>query len=213
MLPDMTQRVKFALGCYSRPMSQDPVPLRERTRRAVRKELQTVAIALFLEQGFEATTVEQIAEAAGLSRRSFHRYFASKDDVLTAALEDSGAKIAAGIAARPETDRPWLALRRGFDDLVAGAGPEAVPLIRAMLQSTALSSSHAQKEANWQRAMSDALEPRLANTPDRPLQARALAAAALACLTAAQLEWVAGDGTRPLGPLLDVAMTAVAPLD
>ena len=79
----------------------ETVSLRERTRRAVRKELQTVAIDLFLQQGFDATTVEQIAEAAGLSRRSFHRYFASKDDVLAAALEDSGATIAAGIAARP----------------------------------------------------------------------------------------------------------------
>jgi AcrR family transcriptional regulator len=194
-------------------MDQDlVVPLRERTRRAVRKELQTVAIGLFLQQGFEATTVEQIAEAAGLSRRSFHRYFASKDDVLAAALEDSGAKIAVGIAARPETEGPWLALRRGFDDLVVSAGPDAVPLIRAMLHSTALSSSHAQKEASWQRAMAEALAPRLPDTPDRPLQARALAAAALACLTAAQLDWIIDDGDRPLGPLLDTAMTAVAPL-
>lgn len=194
-------------------MEQDPaLPLRERTRRAVRKELQTVAIGLFLRQGFEATTVEQIAEAAGLSRRSFHRYFASKDDVLTAALEDSGAAIAAGIAARPETESPWLALRRGFDDLVASAGPEAVPMMRAMLQSTALSSSHAQKEASWQQAMADALAPRLPDTPDRPLQARALAAAALACLTAAQFDWIADDGARPLGPLVDTAMSAVAPL-
>lgn len=188
------------------------LPLRERTRRAVRKELQTVAIGLFLKQGFDATTVEQIAEAAGLSRRSFHRYFASKDDVLTAALEDTGAAIAASIAARPGNESPWLVLRRGFDDLIAGAGPEAVPMIRAMLQSTALSSSHAQKEANWQQAMADALEPKLPQSPDRPLQARALAAAALACLTAAQLDWISDDGTRALGPLVDVAMTAVAPL-
>jgi AcrR family transcriptional regulator len=188
------------------------VPLRERTRRAVRRELQTVAIGLFLQQGFEATTVEQIAEAAGLSRRSFHRYFASKDDVLAAALENSGAKIAVGIAARPETEGPWLALRRGFDDLVTSAGPDAVPLIRAMLHSTALSSSHAQKEASWQQAITEVLAPRLPDTPDRPLQARALAAAALACLTAAQLDWITDDGDRPLGPLLDTAMTAVAPL-
>ena len=194
-------------------MGQDlVVPLRERTRRAVRKELQTVAIGLFLRQGFEATTVEQIAEAAGLSRRSFHRYFATKDDVLAAALEDTGAKIAAGIAARPDDDGPWLALRRGFDDLVTSAGAEAVPMIRAMLHSTALSSSHAQKEASWQHAMSEALVPRLPDSPDRPLQARALAAAALACLTAAQLEWIADDGARSLGPLLDTAMSAVAPL-
>lgn len=188
------------------------VPLRERTRRAVRKELQTVAIGLFLKQGFEATTVEQIAEAAGLSRRSFHRYFASKDDVLTAALEDSGAKIAAGIAARPRNERPWLALRRAFDGLVASAGPEAVPMIRAMLHSTALSSSHAQKDASWQQAMSEALEPRLPDSPDRPLRARALAAAALACLTAAELEWITDDGARPLGPLVDTAMAAISPL-
>lgn len=188
------------------------MPLRERTRRAVRHELQTVAIALFLEHGYEATTVEQIAEAAGLSRRSFFRYFESKGDVLTAAFEDTGAAIAAAIAARPESENPWVALRRGFDPSLDATGPEAVPLVRAMLQSTAMSSSHTQKEANWQQAIAFVLEARLPAATHRALQARALAAAALACLTAAQLEWVAHEGTRPLGPLLDAAMQAVAPL-
>lgn len=189
------------------------LPLRERTRRAVRKELQTAAIGLFLEHGFEATTVEQIAEAAGLSRRSFHRYFASKDDVLSAALEETGAAIATAVTAAPDSELVWPALRRGLDVIVQQERADALPLVRAMLQSTAMSGAHAQKEASWQRAIAQALQPRMPAAPDRALQARALAAAALACLTVAQLEWVQHEATCPMGPLLDQAMAAVAPLD
>ena len=61
----------------------EPTPgLRERTRRAVHREIAEAGMALFLDQGFEETTVDQIAEAAGISRRSFFRYFATKEDVV-----------------------------------------------------------------------------------------------------------------------------------
>ena len=94
--------------------------LRERTRQAVRAELVQVALGLFLENGFEATTVEQIATEVGLSRRSFHRYFATKDDVLTQALSLIGDKIADELAGRPIDEPPWTALRRAFDSLRPG---------------------------------------------------------------------------------------------
>jgi AcrR family transcriptional regulator len=195
-------------------MTEEPVGLRERTRRAVRAELQAVAIDLFLRQGFDATTVEQIAEAAGLSRRSFFRYFSSKDEVLARALADTGDAIAADIAARPDHEPPWVALRRGFTSLVeqADADPRAVALTRAMLASATLQNSHAAKQASWQRSIAGALQARLAPSPHRRLQAEALAAAALACLTSAQQQWVSDDGAHPLGPLLDTAMNAVSPI-
>ena len=60
----------------------NPMPIRERTRRLAQTELTTVAQDLFLEHGYEQTTVDQIAAAAGMSKRTFFRYFPSKDDLV-----------------------------------------------------------------------------------------------------------------------------------
>jgi len=59
-----------------------PHNLQSRKHRLVHDAIYDAAIDLFIEKGFDETTVEQIAEAAGVSRRSFFRYFASKDDLL-----------------------------------------------------------------------------------------------------------------------------------
>ncbi|MFK4872661.1 TetR/AcrR family transcriptional regulator [Novosphingobium sp. ZW T3_23] len=61
---------------------------REIARRAIREEIARAALTRFQQQGFEKTTVEEIAGDVGLSARTYFRYFASKDDVL---LEPSSA--------------------------------------------------------------------------------------------------------------------------
>jgi AcrR family transcriptional regulator len=174
-------------------------------------------LELFLRQGFEGTTVEQIATSAGLSRRSFHRYFATKDDVLAQALRASGDKVAAELADRPSGEAPWTALRRAFDPLVAWmtADAQSLALTRIMLESSALGSGHAQKQESWREVVASTLAPRLTTPVEsvRQLEADALSGSAIACLMAALADWVGDDGQQALGRLLDVAMSAVAPLD
>ena len=195
-------------------MEKKEIGLRARTKRAVQAELFAVAMELFLSQGFDATTVEQIADAAGLSRRSFFRYFASKDDVLGQALAATGTDIANELARRPSDELPWAALRRAFDTLLRQmmADDRSLPMTRLMLESPALHASHLQKQASWRRSIADVLALRLgpeSNDTDRGLQADALSAAALACLMSAQVEWVARNGQTSLAELLDIAMGTV----
>ena len=61
-------------------------------------------MALFLERGFEATTLDDIAAAADISRRSFFHYFASKEDVVFAWQEETTAALVAAVAARPANE-------------------------------------------------------------------------------------------------------------
>src|ERR1700684_2823085 len=75
--------------------------LRLRKRQQTRERLTRVAMALFLDRGFEATTLDDIAAAADISRRSFFHYFASKEDVVFAWQEDITAALTAAIASRP----------------------------------------------------------------------------------------------------------------
>ena len=119
--------------CYNSPMSHaDPkrperkakpfaqaVPsasasLKLRKQQLVRTALSTAAEELFLANGFEKVTVEQIARAAGVSRRTFFRYYESKEDVMVERSDRLGEQLLAELAARPLSEPPLLAIRNAL---------------------------------------------------------------------------------------------------
>jgi len=75
-------------------MKRDPLPVRERTRRAVRDELTQLAKDLFVEKGYDETTIDDLAAAAGMSKRTFFRYFASKEELVVGKYEILGEQLA-----------------------------------------------------------------------------------------------------------------------
>ena len=107
-----SSRLGVYAGCVSDPT---PLSIRERTRRLAQTELTLVAQDLFLEHGYESTTVDQIAAAAGMSKRTFFRYFASKDDLVIGKYDLFGDRIAEALDARPADEPVWDSLRRVFD--------------------------------------------------------------------------------------------------
>jgi AcrR family transcriptional regulator len=68
--------------------AEAPEGRRERKRRQTRERIEQAAMALFLERGFDATTIEDITEAADVSKRSFFDYFPSKEDVVAPPVRD-----------------------------------------------------------------------------------------------------------------------------
>ena len=81
--------------------------------------LQQAALELFSERGFENTTVAEIAERAGLTKRTFFRYFADKREVLFAGSELFVEGVVSSIAAQPETVAPLDAVAAGFKAFAA----------------------------------------------------------------------------------------------
>jgi AcrR family transcriptional regulator len=201
----------------------DPQPgLRERTRRAVQKEITDVAQHLFVERGYESTTIEDIAEAAGLSRRSFFRYFSTKEDIIVGKFEFIGETIADVLRARPLDEPVWASLRHGLDVLVpyvddSAKHDMAERIQRVVFATPELLAGYLEKLERIQSACDQVLRERaaargvpIALTDPRP---RAVVGAAFSCLLAAQHAWLAGNGRQTFADCLDNAMTAVTPTD
>lgn len=192
--------------------------LREMTRQAVRSQLMNVAWDLFVQQGYDATTVDEIAAAAGMSQRSFFRYFATKEDVVLVKFEAVGELLAGVLADRPAQEDAWTALRHSFDVIVEAAERDpryGLALLRITGQSAALRAGRLEQQMHWQELLTPLVAERMnvpatgANHDPGPA---ALTAAALACLNVANVVWLASDGTDSLRRLVDDAMAAVQPL-
>ncbi|MFD7625288.1 TetR/AcrR family transcriptional regulator [Streptomyces sp. NPDC059851] len=90
--------------------------LRERKKRRTRDALLRAALLLFISQGYEQTTVDEITDAVDVSQRTFFRYFANKEEVAFAAQELAESHLLAALRARPAAEGPLTALRAAVRD-------------------------------------------------------------------------------------------------
>ncbi len=97
------------------------VGLRERKKARTRATIQHHALRLFRKQGYDATTVEQIAEAAEISPSTFFRYFPTKEDVVL--LDDYDPLLIAAFEAQPPELSPLRALRNGMREALGTLSP------------------------------------------------------------------------------------------
>ncbi|GGK86147.1 hypothetical protein Sme01_39470 [Sphaerisporangium melleum] len=88
--------------------------LRERKKHQTRQALIDAGTRLFLDQGYEATTVDQIAAAVEISPRTFFRYFGSKEDLALDFTVDYAERVTGALAARPPDEPPFTALAHAF---------------------------------------------------------------------------------------------------
>lgn len=190
--------------------------LRERTRRAVQSELIDAALALFADRGFEAVTVEEIAAAAGLSKRSFFRYFASKEDVVLGKIDRQGDQFVQALEARPFNEPVWVALRRMFDDaVVQGSDPvggrHAAELDRVIQSSQSLRAGYLERMQHAQEAVAMELDRRRQRhhgSRSDKLADTAVVAAAFAALIAAHAH--SQRSNESFSDSLDAAMGSIA---
>ncbi|MEH3140733.1 MAG: TetR family transcriptional regulator [Mycobacterium kyogaense] len=103
-------------------MTEVPLGLRERKKSQTRRAIRRAAFALFTTQGFNATTVEQIAEAAEVSPRTFYRYFGIKEAVLIST--DHSPLIVAAFRAAPRHLTPIAAYKHAVSEVFSGLSPE-----------------------------------------------------------------------------------------
>ena len=101
--------------------SSPPAGLRERKKAKTRAAIREHAMRLFDEQGYAATTVDQIAEAAEISQSTFFRYFPTKEDVVV--TDDYDEPILDAMRAQPPEMHPAEAMRRAFREVFDAVTP------------------------------------------------------------------------------------------
>jgi TetR/AcrR family transcriptional regulator, regulator of mycofactocin system len=185
-------------------------PRRGRPPTTSRLELQLIALRLFTERGFENTTIEQITAEAGVSERTFFRYFANKASVLWTEFETEVETIRSALAAVPD-DVPMM---QAIREAVVAANhyhAEDVPEIRMRMNLfatvPALSSSAAQHYGAWERAIAEFAGRRL-GMPADSLYPLAIGRSALAACRAAYDRWAARADTD-LTVYLDAVLRAL----
>lgn len=192
-------------------MDEPATRSRGRPRGTSPRTLELIALQLFTEQGFDETTVEQIAERASVSARTFFRYFDSKADVLWHAFDDEVAALRSALDATP----PDLALLEAIRQAVVSVNrytaadvPELRTRINLIATVPALQASAAQHYDAWERAVIDFAARRLGQ-PAVSLRPMAIGRATLAVCRAAYELWV-GRADADLVVYLDEALVLMA---
>jgi AcrR family transcriptional regulator len=194
--------------------------LRERARRAIQKEITEVAERLFIERGYEQTTIDDIAAAAGTSRRSVFRYFPTKEDIVVGKFDFVAEAIVDSLRGRPVGEPVWVSLRRMFDLLVPyvdapGMQEVAEPMQRIVFATPGLLARYLEKLERMKdaaelmvRERAQACGSSFAESDPTP---RAVIGAAFGCLLAAQQAWLAGGAADTFAACIDRAMAALEP--
>jgi TetR/AcrR family transcriptional regulator, regulator of mycofactocin system len=186
-----------------------PVQLGRR-RITTRAELEHVAFELFERQGYEGTTVDDIASAAGIGRRTFFRYFASKNDVPWGNFAAELDRMRAWLARCP-ADTPLMdAIRLAIVDFNTVPAEDLVwhrRRMRLILDVPVLMSHSMLRFAEWRQVIADYVAERT-GVPSCALLPQTIAYASLGVAIAAYEQWLHADGD--LTTLLDDAMRGLA---
>jgi AcrR family transcriptional regulator len=202
------------------PAGETRVSLRERKKLATRRSLRRVALDLVAARGFVHVTVEDIAEAANVSPRTFFNYFPSKEAALfgadperVTALRERLIHTEPGLTAL-EALRAVLvgearALAEELDDL--GGDPAFwLKRMKAAHVDPHLRAAQAAHLARVERVVADALAQRLGADPEHDPYPVLLAGAAIGVMRATMTFWASSGGAVPLEQLTDAAYQALA---
>ena len=199
----------MAAHAHPNPAQAQPHPGRRRVTS--RAELEQTAFGLFASRGFDATTVDEIAAAAGIGRRTFFRYFPSKNDIPWGAFEAELERMRIRLKAVPPEVPLMDAIRVAlidFNRVAPGTEPLHRRRMELILRVPALLAHSTLRFAAWRTVIAEFAAERTGRRPD-DLAPQAIAHAVLGVAVAAYEHWL-DDPAADLGALLDDAMRQLA---
>jgi len=207
----VTQGVRVDVGIELVDEAEEVPGLRERKKAMTRLALEDAALELFATKGFDHTTVDEIADACNVSRRTFFRYFASKEDIFSGDKDVHDAQMFELIASRPADEPALVSLRVAVLAMAADLATDPSRLVakaQIINETPSLRSAGLDHE---QRTIDDIVEAlaRRSSGPvddDDVFRLRLVTQAAVGALRAAIDRWVF---TGAQEDLVDVAVEAL----
>lgn len=192
-----------------------PMGLRERKKRATRMALSQATIALCVQRGWDAVTVEDIAAAADVSVRTFRNYFSGKAEAFAASHLERALLVAEELRTRPAEEPLWDAITGAVRTRFAGSadgpsnhGPWRTAL-RLILAEPALQGEFLKAEASAQRELAAAIAERLGLDVDKDMYPKLVATVTGSAIGVATEHWLLSDEDVPVGDLIDEALARV----
>ncbi|MFI0909893.1 TetR/AcrR family transcriptional regulator [Streptomyces abikoensis] len=189
------------------PPTAPVLGLRERKKIQTRRAIRGAAYRLFERQGYDATPVDQIAEAADVSTSTVFRYFPTKEDIVL--TDEYDAVMEAAIRSRPADEHPVESIRHGVTgavrQLVERDIAELRQRTRLVHEVPALRGRTAEGMAESARVLCAVLAGRTGR-PAGDLELRVVVAAVLAAMQEATMHWVEQGQTEDLPSLIDRAL-------
>lgn len=184
--------------------------LRERKKRETRQRIAEAAIELFLQKGYEATTLDEIAAAAEIGRRTFFSYFKTKEAVLMAFVDGGFCPTFRPILLGQSKElSPLEAVRRSMLQLFSARDPDKSLAVYTFLESSEVLRSRMQAvPMEMEMCVFEALRERC---PDPEMEAplRMVAVVAIGAMRVAKGAWRRDEGRHPLAFYLEQSFTAL----
>ncbi|MCL8011902.1 TetR/AcrR family transcriptional regulator [Streptomyces sp. AS02] len=194
----------------SPPSDRPQLGLRERKKIKTRTAIRTATYALIKEQGYDATTIEQIAERAEVSPSTVFRYFPTKEDIV---LTDEYDPILLDELRKRPADEPWMDSLRYVMRLAIGAATEEEPEVvrlrsHLLVQVPAVRSRMLESMSVTGRMLSEAIAERT-GMPRDSFEVRVFTMSLIGGLAEISLYWAENDFKDDLNSLLDRALDVI----
>jgi AcrR family transcriptional regulator len=170
---------------------------RERKKLQTRRALQEAALRLVVERGFDHVTVEDIADAADVSKRTFFNYFTSKEAAVIGADPEAPAAIRASLAKRPQDEPPLKTLQAVLGEMAAeytGTRSDWMSRRDLIRSDPRLLTASMAQWSELERTLVQTISARVGLDPERDLYPGLLVSAAVGAMRVAAMRWRAGEG-------------------
>jgi AcrR family transcriptional regulator len=176
--------------------------LRERKKQRTHDALLRAAVELFTTQGYEQTTVDEIAEAVDVSQRTFFRYFAGKEEAALALVEMTVARFVEAVRARPPHEAPMEALRQAvlegwysINEVVESVAPIELYLrmYRVIESTPVLLAAHLRRSVETEETIARVLAEREGLDVDTDPRPRVAVAVFSGVMRVTERQWSLGE--------------------
>ena len=197
------------------PVEPPPPDLTARRHLATRTDLARVAIELFIERGFDHTTMADIAEATGISRRTAYRHFPSKDELVYEYPRRWLGRFDEITAEASADDSPREICERGLRAVAEMIEADKEAVLRAysvVLATPALRGRHTTSDELWMARCAVIVAPSFPDTPEGHLQIAVLVSALVGATNALIGTWSMQQPEADIAAMLEAVLDQIAPL-